>query len=120
MANLTRDEMVAVINRGESIILKDPKTNGVRIISRVDDLPSEAELARSGKDAGQIRAAQEALAERIRLLQAEHDSLEEANFTPPPKAEEKPAEVKVESPVPLGPGRVDVPLDPPKADARRK
>lgn len=64
---LTRQEMEAVIDNGGSVL------HGVgterRIISRKEDLPSEAELASGDRE--ELTKAREALAGRVNKLQAE-------------------------------------------------
>lgn len=60
---MTRDEMIAVVNRGESVLV-----NG-RIISRIEDLPSEVDAA--GRDKEKLLAAREGLIARRASLDAE-------------------------------------------------
>jgi hypothetical protein len=94
MAEMTLDEMKAVIDAGGSVLVR--KGNGKVLATRHEHLPSEAELAKG--DPAKEAAAREALDARIKLLQAERDGLSAATFA-------------VSSPAPsvvgeLGPARV--------------
>lgn len=87
MAEMTRDEMVAVHQRGESVLFRG------RLITRPEDLPSEADLSKG--DPAKEAAAREALDDQIRALQATRDSL--AAPKPPPVQTPAPApETKAE------------------------
>jgi hypothetical protein len=55
--NLTRKEMVEIIERGESVIIPDPKSpSGKLHVLRVEDLPDEADLV-AGDSAAEDAAA---------------------------------------------------------------
>lgn len=112
MATISREQMVAEIRAGRSILFNptDGSPGGTQA-TKVEDLPSEAALAEQSGDPAKVRSARDAIDAQIRALQQVRDNLRVPPADPePPKVEA--AAVNI----PLGPGRVDVPLDPPKAE----
>lgn len=95
MAGLTRDEMTKIIERGESFFFKG-KDNGLRIISRLQDIPDEAELALASNDPEKVKQASDLIDAQIKALQDAKASLNQA----PAKVEAKaiPAAVEAKSP----------------------
>jgi hypothetical protein len=74
---LTRQEMEAIIRKGESVMLHPMHVGGftdTRVISRVEDLPTEAELA--GDDESKRHQARQELLARRSALDAELARLE--------------------------------------------
>jgi hypothetical protein len=69
--SLTRDEMVEIIRRGESVLI-----HGFGVIARVQDLPSEAVLATGDRD--REDAALAALEAQLQARQAELEQAREA------------------------------------------
>jgi hypothetical protein len=65
--DMTRDEMIAVINRGESVMVGDGPYR--RIVSRIEDLPSEVDAAKGDKE--KLLAARDGLLARRASLDAE-------------------------------------------------
>lgn len=65
--DMTRDEMIAIINRGESVMVGDGMHR--RIVSRIEDLPSEVDAAKGDKE--KLLAAREGLVARRASLDAE-------------------------------------------------
>jgi hypothetical protein len=64
---LSRREMVEIIERGESVIIPDPKSpSGKLHVTRVDDLPDEADLVAG--DSAAEEAAQSRLDDEQRAL----------------------------------------------------
>jgi hypothetical protein len=80
MAQLTRTEMEAIIRGGGSISL------GGRIVSRIDQLPSAAQLA--GNDPAALAATVDDLEAQIKALQAQQKQVKAAQA----KAEKEAAE----------------------------
>lgn len=64
---MTREQMVDLINRGESV------SHGGRIIRRVEDLPGEAETAETEEE---LTAVRDDLRGQITELQRRHDEVE--------------------------------------------
>jgi hypothetical protein len=85
---LTRQEMEAIIRKGESVMLHPMHVGGftdTRVISRVEDLPTEAELA--GDDESKRHQARQELLARRSALDAELARLETPAARPtPPRA----------------------------------
>jgi hypothetical protein len=86
---LSRREMVEIIERGESVIIPDPKSpSGKLHVTRVEDLPDEADLVAGDS------AAEEAAAARLdddqRALDARRARLAQARASAKDKAEEEP------------------------------
>jgi hypothetical protein len=81
MATLSRDQMEAVIANGGSILY------GGRLITRVEHLPSEADLAAGNPDA-EAKAA-ERLQQQMDALQKQMARLQEQQQATPAKAPAK-------------------------------
>lgn len=74
---LSRDEMIAEINAGRSILFNpDDQTGAIRQAVRVEDLPTEAEMARRSGDPGRVEAARDDLLARRAALEAQLAALE--------------------------------------------
>lgn len=77
---LTREEMEAILHEGGSVL------HGGKIIARIEDLPSAADLAVGDADAE--AAATRSIDEQIARLSAERAKLGESKLAPEPAAEE--------------------------------
>lgn len=95
---LNREQMHAIIDQGESVMLP----NG-RIVVRKEDLPGEAEIALMTRDPARAAVAEQSLREQIATLQRSLDTTAEAREDEAEAPEEAPA----------GP-------DPKEADARAR
>jgi hypothetical protein len=86
---LSRREMVEIIERGESVIIPDPKSpSGKLHVLRVEDLPDEADLVAG--DSAAEEAAQSRLDDDQRALDARRARLAQARASAKDKAEEEP------------------------------
>jgi hypothetical protein len=71
MANLSYDEMVAVIEKGESVLHDNV------IYSRVEDLPNPGSLALASGDKAKVEEVRSGMEAQIQLLQAQLKQLED-------------------------------------------
>lgn len=114
MAQMTRDEMAKVLDEGGSVFYRD-KAGALHLISRHDQLPSEADIAAKSGDAKKKAAARAALLESIAAQQEQLAVLDE-----PEETQEEPARPapKVE---PARPAPAPAPVAPaaPKAPEKK-
>lgn len=114
MANLTRDEMKAVIDRGESVFFRG-RDNGLRIATRHEHLPSDADLARQSADPDKVAAAKQLLEERKRAIDAELAALDQPL---PPKADDPASPAVAPAPAAAIPAPAVAPAPAPKVEAK--
>jgi hypothetical protein len=125
----TRSEMEAIIARGESVLLHKANPEGGRaesvFVSRVEDLPSEAELA--GADEARLQAEEDRILNEQAQLQAELRRVRRhretvgqraAKAAQPKAAEPEPPKAAAEAPGEKAPPTTSPARTPPPAAAR--